>query len=234
MAGGLLTAAIAGDRWAAGSAADRLADRLRCAGGLAQRPEVTVGGMPFLTQLARGRFDDVRVEAAAVEVGRFHAGVAARARQVRTAAGSVRAASLTVEATFRYAELTAPDDVPGRAPGEFGYDGAGRLRLATTAPVLGREVPVVVHAAPELTGPDLVVRPVEVEVPAIGIRIPADRLGDRARPRVIGLPALPAGLAYQGVTATPDGLRITAGGADIGVPGGRGGEGGRGCGRDAT
>ncbi|BCY07417.1 hypothetical protein L3i22_025050 [Actinoplanes sp. L3-i22] len=211
VAGALLAAGLTGDRWAAAGAGNRLAERLQCAAGLAEPPEVSLGGVPFLTQLTRGRFEKVQVEADAVAVGRFHAGVAATARDVRTAGGSVRAASLTVTAIIRYDEITVPAGL--------GYDGAGRLRLATTAPLLGREVPVVVHAAPEVTGGSLVVRPVEVEIPAVGIRIPAAQLGDRAAPRTIGLPELPAGLGYQGAEATEDGLRITVGGTHLTLSG---------------
>ncbi len=205
VAAALLATGLTGDRWAAATAADRLADRIRCAAGLPEPPDVSLGGIPFLTQLARGTFTKVQVTADSVAVGRFHAGLTATARTVRTAGGSVRAASLTATANLAYDEL--------------GYDGAGRLRMTTTAQLLGRSVPVVVHASTEISGSALVVRPVEVEIPAVGIRIPAAQLGDKAQPRTITLPALPAGLTYREVTPAEDGLRITAGGEGLAMTG---------------
>ncbi|WP_203827370.1 LmeA family phospholipid-binding protein [Actinoplanes palleronii] len=214
--GGLVAAGSAGDRYAATSAADRLAERLRCAAGLTEPPEVTLGGIPFLTQLARGRFDEVRVTAASVTVGRFSGGLRATARQVRTAGDAFRAASLTVTATMSYAGTAASTGVAGLSG--LGYDGAGRLRMAVTTQVLGRDVPVVVHAVPEIAGDALVVRPVEVEIPVIGVRLPAAQLGEKAAPRTIPLPELPGGLHYRGAEAAEDGLQITVDGTDVAVP----------------
>lgn len=261
---GLLATGITGDRWAAATAADRVAERLRCVAGLPEPPDVSLGGFPFLTQIARGTFTEVQVTADSVAIGRFQGGVTATARKVRTAGGSVRAASLTVTAIIQYGHFPAlPSPTPAGQPAkesapaeesaageggaagesatgdgsavggaaELGYDGAGRLKMAITAQFLGRNVPVVVHASTEISGNSLVVTPVEVEIPAIGIRLPAAQLGDKAQPRTINLPALPAGLSYQGVTAAEDGLRITATGTNLSMTG-KSGTSDQNCGKD--
>jgi hypothetical protein len=204
-------AGLVADRVAAGRAAGRVAERLQCAAGLPAAPDVAFGGGPFLTQLARGRFAELRMGARDVPLGRFTATrVEATARDVRLPGdGPLRAGSVTVVVTLGYAAL------PGPAAGATA-DGAGRLMLNTTAPLLGRQVPVTVYAAPELAGGRLTVRPVEVEVPLAGLRLPAERLPAAARQtRTVDLPDLPAGLAYRAVTASADGLRLTVDGRDV-------------------
>ncbi|MEV0901360.1 DUF2993 domain-containing protein [Actinoplanes sp. NPDC049802] len=217
-AAALLTAVLAADRVAAAMAADRLAARLRCAAGLTSGPSVSFGGVPFLDQLARRRFDRVHVTAA-VTVGRFHTTVEATATDVRLpASGAARAASLTAQILLGYDELPSPVEVA--------TDGSGRLLLSATRTVLGRELPVTVHAVPEIAGTTLTVRPVEVEIPSLGLRVPADRLG-AGRSRSLDLPVLPAGLRYTAVAATASGLRLTVSGA--GLTTALGGSGGRAC-----
>ncbi|GIE75413.1 hypothetical protein Aph02nite_13630 [Actinoplanes philippinensis] len=229
--GCLLVAAVTTDRVAASAAADRLADRLRCAGGLPSEPSVAFGGFPFLTQVARGRFDGLRVTAAGVPAGRFRVGVEATATGVRLPEGeAVRADSLTATITVGYdllressrepggAEPSGPAPIPGGPPagftGDVTADDAGRLLLSTTRTMLGREVPVTVVAAPEIAGTTLTVRPIEVELPAMGLRLPATRLPGLRAPRV-DLPALPTGLTWTGAAAGPDGLRLTVEGAGL-------------------
>ncbi|WP_423258779.1 hypothetical protein, partial [Escherichia coli] len=97
-----------------------------------------------------------------------------------------------------------------------GGDDAGRLVLETTLAVRGLSLPTTVYADLTLTGAQLSVRPAEVELSAVGLRIPASRLpAAAAQARTVDLPALPAGLAYRSVSATPDGLRIVAGGSGL-------------------
>lgn len=227
VAAALLATGLTGDRWAASTAAERLAERLRCAADLPQAPEVSLGGFPFLTQVARGTFTKVQVKTNAITVGRFHTELSATARTVRTAGGTLQAASLTATATIRYAEMSAL--TAGASADGLGYDGAGRLRTATTVHLFGKDIPVVVHASPEISGTSLLVRPTEVEVPAVGMRLPATQLGDRAGPRTIDLPALPAGLSYSSASATESGLEITVAGRDLSVAG-RNGKNDQGCG----
>ncbi|MEV6348230.1 DUF2993 domain-containing protein [Actinoplanes sp. NPDC051851] len=208
----LMTAGVGADRVAAAGAGARAADRLRCAAGLTVRPSVSFGGLPFVTQLARGRFDTVRVSAEDVPVGTLRASVRATAHDVTlpsgpSSAASFSAGSLSVTAIIAYADL------PGGLP--LAYDDAGRLRLDTTVRLLGRDVPVVVHATPSISGGSLVVRPDEVEVTALGVRLPATDLGARAAPRTVALPTLPAGLRYGSAEAAADGLHLTVEGSHL-------------------
>lgn len=52
----------AADRIAVWAVADQIATRAQSAEDLAERPEVSLGGFPFLTQVAAGRYQDVTIE----------------------------------------------------------------------------------------------------------------------------------------------------------------------------
>jgi hypothetical protein len=54
---------VAADRIAVGVADSQVASKLQTSRGLAQKPSVSIGGFPFLTQLIGGKLDDVKVRA---------------------------------------------------------------------------------------------------------------------------------------------------------------------------
>ncbi|WJK41882.1 DUF2993 domain-containing protein [Solwaraspora sp. WMMA2056] len=91
----------------------------------------------------------------------------------------------------------------------------GQLVVELTAQMLGQALPVTVYAVPELDGRMLRITPVEVEL--FGLRRSADQLpgalGERRIERE--LPELPAGLTYQELTVTADGLLLAVGGESI-------------------
>src|SRR6476646_8831852 len=68
----LVGAAVAGDRIALSLAEDRAASALQTSQDLSHKPDVTVEGFPFLTQLAAGSFGEVVVSAHDVTVGKAH------------------------------------------------------------------------------------------------------------------------------------------------------------------
>ncbi|MFY1653694.1 DUF2993 domain-containing protein [Solwaraspora sp. WMMB762] len=100
----------------------------------------------------------------------------------------------------------------------------GQLIVDVTATIFGQAVPVTVYAVPVLDGRMLRIEPVEVEV--FGLRRSADQLAGALGAGALGerriereLPELPAGLAYQGLTATADGLRLEITGESVTVGG---------------
>ena len=60
---------VAADRIALSYAEDKAASTLQQSQQLNQKPDVSVAGFPFLTQLAAGEFDDVTISASDLEVG---------------------------------------------------------------------------------------------------------------------------------------------------------------------
>ncbi|WP_157751686.1 LmeA family phospholipid-binding protein [Actinoplanes derwentensis] len=116
-AGCLLTATVVADRAAASIAAGRLAAQVRCAAGLSSDPSVSFGGVPFLDQLARRRFDSVRLTADAVPAGRFRLSVEVDAAQVSLpATGTPSAESIRATITLPYGDLHAPAPTPSISP----------------------------------------------------------------------------------------------------------------------
>ncbi|WP_407653513.1 LmeA family phospholipid-binding protein [Actinoplanes oblitus] len=220
----LVGAGFAADRTAADRAADRLADRLRCVAGTDVDPKVSFGGVPFLTQWMRGTYSSVRVRAPRLAVGNFTAALDATAHEVRVPhGGPIQAKSLTADITVPYAGLGAAEAAngsPGDAPRDsadstFGWDGDGKLTIGTNVRLLGRPRSVTVYATLTVAGTALTIQPTEVGIPLLGLRVSADRLGDRARVRTVDLPHLPAGLSYQGARAIADGLRLTITGSNL-------------------
>lgn len=207
---------FAGDRGSAGLAGEIAADRFACAAGAGTTPSVAFGGALFLPQLIAGRFTDVSVSAHGVHRGAATLDtVDAHLRDVTPPdRNGVHADHVTLAVTVGYATL--PAEVAGR---QVSYHSAGDLLAVDTAVDLaGRSVPVTVLVAPAISRNTITLTLREVEV--LGLRAPAETLrgtgiGDGLnRP----LPALPAGLAYQSVSTTDHGLRITAAGDDITLP----------------
>ena len=202
----LLVLPVAADRVAAEVLEHRLASRLACVAALPTAPDVTVGGFPVLNQLAAGRLDEVRVSAADVTVSRMTLRRVSVVARDLALSGGLTAGSLTADATVDWAAV-------GRLGGAAriaGADDGGRLVLEAEVPVRGITLPATVYAEIALSGDALIVTPAEIELSALGVRLPAERLPAAARQsRRIDLPALPAGVAYERVSATSDGLTVT-------------------------
>ena len=196
---------VAADRVLAHMAEGRLAERIACVAELDQPPSVTVAGWPFAGPQLTGRFREVVVTATGVRwPGLAPSHVTATATDVTmTGDGRLTAGALRADLTIGY---------PTLARGVSGGDGV--LAVRTSATVAGETVPVTVYARPALTGDRLTVEPTEIE--AFGVRVPPARFAGRlpALPRH-RLPALPAGLTYQAVTAEPDGLALIVTGTRI-------------------
>jgi len=235
---------VVADRIAAGVVGARLADTAGCVLGLAEPPQVDVHGFPFVTQVLAGRFAGLTVTADRFGESELPiAGITAEVSDVEfdgdlTAAGAGSAASGPVEIRIGrlYAALTvdlarldalADDSVAGRLSGadvQIRGSDNGQLIVDVTATIFGQAVPVTVYAVPVLDGRMLRIEPVEVEV--FGLRRSADQLAGALGAGALGerriereLPELPAGLAYQGLTATADGLRLEITGESVTVGG---------------
>ena len=200
------------DRVGVGIAEDRVADQLAGKGGLVGTPEVDITGFPFLTQVVRGRYEDVRVSLDADELGQpagTRADVSLRGVHLplRTAlSGSVQEVPvdrIDGTATLAYDLLAA----------ELGSDatvaqeGSG-LRITRTVEVLRYTLPVTAAGTVTLDGDQLVVD-VE-EASGAGVDIPdflVDRVSDLLDLRY-SVPQLPFGLQLTSVTPAADGVRV--------------------------
>ena len=213
--GGLLLAA---DRGAEAFAEDRVAQLVAERGGLAGRPEVEIGGFPFLTQAVGGRYDDVRIGLTGADLGQpegTRADVSLRGVQVALSdvlSGSVQ--QVPVErvdgtATLPYALLAAE-----LGPGTTVTRNGDGLRVQRTVEVAGVSVPLTATGTVSLDGDTLVV---DVEdASGAGVDVPdllVDQVDDALDLRY-PIPQLPFGLQVTGVAPADDGVRVQVGATD--------------------
>jgi hypothetical protein len=212
----LAVLAVAADRIALHLAEDRAATALQSSQGLSHKPDVTVEGFPFLTQLARGSFGEVVVSANDVTVG--------RARNVHmkqvvvdlhdvTVPGdysSVHAATATAHGSLGYDELSRLLGTQVRA------GSGGRLIAQPSVNVLGQTftgtVSAVVHASTE--------HGLTFDAPRVsvdGVNVPSEvaRLLAQVFARSISLAGLPFHVQVTGVDVNPDALVVNLAGRDL-------------------
>lgn len=208
----LLGLLVLADRFAAGIAEDRVAAQVAEKGALQGPPEVDITGFPFLTQAFAGRYDEVRVELTAAELGRpegTRAELALRGVEVPLSAalsGSVQ--QVPVEridgtATLSYSLLS--EQLGGDAT--LSREGAG-LRITRTVELLGQTLPLTAAGAVTLDGSDLVVDVGEAS--GAGVDVP-DWLLDQAADLLdlrYPVPPLPFGLQLTEVTPGDDGVDL--------------------------
>jgi hypothetical protein len=209
--------ALAGDRVAESLVESAVQTRLSAEGF--ERPSVEMGGFPFLTQAVRGRYGEVRVRAAAAEVGEGRVrGVRAVLRDVRTGGDGVRIGSGTARATVPYAQVRRALDAPTLMI-EPGPD--GQVRVSRSVEVLSREITASGLAELTARGDRISVAPTEVRLPGAGLVDDAlsaaveDRLTFTYR-----VPDLPEGIDLRRVEPGRNGFLVTAAADSLVLTGG--------------
>lgn len=233
----LLLAAIAvvADRVAAKVATDELESRL--VAQMSDREvryrsmDVAIGGFPFLTQVARGRYDEITIDMSDVELpaggGRsavlptLHVvatGVDADTADLIRGTAKVRAERVTGTAVVSLATLdTIVDYSQFRLSGVRFTESAGGLKLNAAVNLAGISVPI--SATADLTVTEGQFRMALRDVTAVNLPAPPvvrEYLGALAERSIVArLPPLPFGMTLDGVEVRPDGLAITATGHDV-------------------
>jgi hypothetical protein len=217
--GGLFVAA---DRVAVHFAESEAASKAQQTQGLSEKPDVSIHGFPFLTQVAAKKLDDVTVTAKGITAGtggsalrieRFTADL----RGVRLGNGFASAVADTADgsALVTYADLTkaAPDGV-SVAYGGAAAKGKVKVTVSLSLPVVGTVKRSVVSQV-SVTGGNT-------------IQLHADSI-----PNVSGLPSsvetqirgqidfarklvgLPEGIELKSVDTSPDGITVAATGTKV-------------------
>ncbi|WDZ85559.1 DUF2993 domain-containing protein [Micromonospora cathayae] len=222
---------VLADRIATGVAeraiADQISQELTRQQASAAQPEVEVGGFPFLTQVAAGRYEritiglrDVKgtVEGNSVDLPVLDVtarDVTASLDTIRSGQGDVVAARVDGSGTISYDSLAGYLDRPGLKLGE--RDG----KLSVTAPVdiLGQQLTVTGAAEIAVSEQGKVALRFS-ELDAEGLpNVPMAQvlLNNYARSISIDvpLPELPFQLTVRGVTPRPDGLQVSADARDV-------------------
>jgi hypothetical protein len=212
----LVGLAVAADRIALSVAEDRAASALQSSQGLSHKPDVTVEGFPFLTQLVAGSFGEVIVSANDVTVGQAHdlqinqVVVDLHDVTVPSDYSSVHADTATARGSIGYDALSRELGTEVRA------GSGGRLIAEPSVHILGQKftgtVSAVVHASSanglSFDNPKVSVN--GVNAPSVVARILA-----RVFERSISLAGLPFHVQVTGVDVTPDALVIKLAGHDL-------------------
>lgn len=221
------------DRVAVNFAEGEAADRLKATENLANTPDVSIDGFPFLTQLVGGTLDEVRVG-----IEDYEAGTGDGARTIRIAAlradmngvefsgdfSSAVADSATGTATIAYDELlkNAKSESGRVAPGVtarvvgLSDGGNGKIKVTVKATVLGTELPEPVSVLSSVTVVDGdTVRVKADSVPEIGGAEIAESSVRRITDFEQKIDGLPGGIRLDKVEAAENGVEITVKGSDV-------------------
>ena len=223
----LVVADRVGKSYAERTISDRVADQVAEQKATSEKPDVTVKGVPFLTQVLDGRYQEIQIKLANFS-GPAGSGrtistalldvrandVRAPLDTLRSGTGDIVAGTVTGTGTIDYAQLAELIGQPGLKLAE--QNG----KLVGTAPLqaLGQTFDVSGTAA--VTVKDGVVQVRFADVTAEGLPdVPVVRgLVNAYVQRLavdLRVPDLPLKLAVQKVEPRPDGLRFTAGANEV-------------------
>lgn len=228
--GGLFTIA---DRVAVYFAESEAADKLKSTENLAETPDVSINGFPFLTQLADGSLDDVEVG-----IKNYQATTGKDAETIRiddlkahmegvkfsgdyssaTAANATGTATIAYDELLRAAHAQTTQIAPGVTAKMVGLSdgGNGKLKVALDVTVLGAKLPkpVSVLSTVSVQGDRMKVH--ADGLPTIGGV--ADLAEDRVRRSTDfqqAINELPGGIKLDKVEAAEDGVEITVKGTNV-------------------
>ena len=215
----LLVLLLAADRVAAALAGRALAGELAQLGSLGARPDVTVEGVPFLTQALRGRYRSVSVQARDVEAGdvrlprltvRLEGAHVPLGEAVAGAVTAVPVERVEAAALVPYDELAGRLDDRGLAVAPEG----DRVRISGRVRLLGRPVQASALSALSVEDGRIVVRAEELDVGSDVLSGVATRALRGRFDQRLDLGGLPYGLVLDGVRVRPDGVAVTASARD--------------------
>lgn len=188
--------------------------------------DVTVGGLPFLTQVVRERYDSLAIDMADVNVqadGReatlpeLHivaTGVEVDTVELAQGHAAATAEQVTGTAVISYATLSSLTDLGAyHLVGLVFEERDGALSARANVTALGVELPI--EAAAEITVRDGTRIEVRLrDAAAVGVSVPdaalplLDMLANAVL--VATVPPLPFGITIDGFEVAPDGLAVTA------------------------
>jgi hypothetical protein len=196
------------DRAAAAYTAGRLAGKLQ-AEGFPTKPDVSIEGFPFLTQVIRHHLDGIKVTAPTLPAGPVTASrIEVQASDITLGSGyqSGTIARVTGTGLISFASLAhlpALAAVPGL---KITGDGPHRVQLSVNLEILAASA----IARVKMAGPgEIALRLVSAS------GVPASLLG-RIRHLDVRIPRLPLGLTVQSVTVAAQGVVIGVSGNNVG------------------
>lgn len=221
---------VIADRAAVGITERAIADRLRqqAVGRqlVVSQPDVTVGGIPFLTQVLAGRYKSISVRAEGLgvpvdgesvqltEVEVEARNVAASLDALRSGQGDVVAKTLTVTGVIPYHSVARLIDQPDAQLGERD----GELVMTVPVKLLGQEFTVQGTADISVEGRTVRIRFDHLTADNLPRSSAAQALLDQYADKMsvdVPLPELPFDFDVQQVRVLPEGLAVTAVADDV-------------------
>lgn len=203
-----------GDRIARSQAQQKVAASLQQTFGTAQPPQVTMGGVPFLTQLMSNRYQSIELVAEGVTTTEVPIQrIVAKLGDVTASKdlSSVVAKEASGTATVAWAEVSKKaNNLP------ITFVEPDRVKVEYTADVLGVKVAASVTAKPTVDAAQSAVILSEPQMNIASVNIPADMTKDLMKNLVKPLPIpLPGSLKATGGRATAEGMMIDFAGSDV-------------------
>ncbi|HEY3604444.1 MAG TPA: DUF2993 domain-containing protein [Sporichthyaceae bacterium] len=128
------------------------------------RPEVDLGGFPFLTELLQGKFRHVSIDLTNADGGKVQiARVHAELHGVRRHGDGITVDSISGDGLITYAAVTE-----AAKPMRVEFGGSGLVRITTEVTVLGRELTASASGRPRIDGETLVIAPEKVNTSETG------------------------------------------------------------------
>jgi hypothetical protein len=206
---------VVADRVALHFAEDKAASTLQSSQHLSTKPDVSVGGFPFLTQLLAGEFDDVTISADNISVGNDAMtlkSVVVHLQHVTVPRdySSVRARTAQADAQAGYDQLSQALHVQVRNGGH------GRLVAKPTVHIAGQTFTGTVSAVPQassqrgITFTDPRLKVSGVQLPSVAAHALVSVFS-----RAISLAGLPFHITVTGVSVTDSGLVLHLAGRNL-------------------
>ncbi len=206
---------------------DRVAEQVRNQKATSDKPDVTVEGVPFLTQVFKGRYQEIKIDlknfSAPAGTGKTvrmplldirAKDVKAPLDTLRTGNGDIVATTVTGTGTIGYAALSQLIGQKGLTLSETD----GKLVAAAPVTALGQTFNVSGEAALTVAGGVVQVRFSKVTAAGLpDVPLVRNIIDSYAQRLALDLkvPALPLKLAVQKVQPTPAGLVVTTGANDV-------------------
>lgn len=185
-------------------------------------PTVVIHGVPFLTQAVRGRYNDVEVSSARVQLDSVSAtnlDVHLKGMKLSLSdafGGSIRALpcdSVEGQVTFTYQEIEALSQIPGLSL----VDSNGQLAAMASLKIPGVGSVMTVQAVATIQIVSGTVRLQVSKVAVTGQELPASAVAQLSATlsAPIPIPALPFGIKIDAVTSEPDGVVVHGSGSNV-------------------
>jgi hypothetical protein len=197
-------------------------DQAEARGVTADSTDVTIGGFPFLTQVLRGKYDQITIDMRQARSGDLRVeqllvnayGVEADTAKLINGQPEATADRVTGTAVIDWDDLPKLLDYAGVGVGDAKFAAAGEgVRIRATARLAGQSLPLAATAKFTVKDGKLSVKVSDAEIEGVRLNPTLQSALDSLQRRMsipVDVPPLPFGLKLDEVRAQEEGLAVTA------------------------